>query len=67
MRFLWLLVSQFIGNACQGQFANERYTQCLAKRDKSAAMLSLNYFFIVFILIKDSQKIACIMNTFDSE
>ena len=43
--------------------ADDRCNWCLVKRDQSAAMLAPNYFFIFCILIKNSQKMAYIMNT----
>ena len=74
MRFLWLLVTQFIAHRFQGRFVTiafangepvnlvNRYTLCLAKRDQSATRLTPNYFFIICI-IKNSPKMAYIMNT----
>ena len=67
MRFLWLLVTQSIGSAYQGQFVHnspcDRYTRCLAKRDQSAAMLAPTYSFFIFCsLVKNSPNMAYIMN-----
>jgi len=61
MRFLWLLVIQFIDNAYQEQFVrsspcqrpSDRYTRCLAKRDQSAAILTQ----IIFSYFAFSSKI----------
>jgi len=43
--------------------ADDRSNRCLVKRDQLAAMLSPNYSFIFCTLIKNSQKVAYIMNT----
>ena len=43
--------------------ANDCSTWCLAKWDRSAATVTPNYFFIFCIFIKNSQKMAYIMDT----
>jgi len=70
---MWLSSSHFIAHTNQQQFYEialgnsqrtvNRYAQCFAKRDQSTAMLSPNYFFIFCVPIKNSQKMAYIMNT----
>ena len=61
----WSVYSSFIPmTVCMQQpslTADDHCNRCLAKRDQQAAMLSLNYFFI-FRIIKNSQKMAYIMN-----
>jgi len=54
IRFLWLLVSRFIGNPYQRQFL----CNIFANGRTISVMLTPSYFFIFCILIKNSQKMA---------